>query len=47
MFILAALTESDVEATLEVTDQAFQAVRKRRPTLGPVEKINVLLAGRR
>src|SRR5262245_3787130 len=37
MFISAALTDSDVKATLEVTDQAFQALKKRRPTLGPVE----------
>ena len=47
MFISAALTENDVKATLEVTDQAFQAVKKRRPTLGPVEKVDTLLAARR
>src|SRR5215831_13113790 len=47
MFISAALTENDVKATLEVADQAFQAVKKRRPTLGPVEKVDTLLAARR
>jgi len=47
MFISSALTASDVKATLEVTDQAFQALKQRRPTLGPVEKVNALLAGRR
>jgi glutamate-1-semialdehyde 2,1-aminomutase len=47
MFISAALTETDVKATLEVTDQAFQALKGRRPMLGPVEKVNAMLAQRR
>jgi glutamate-1-semialdehyde 2,1-aminomutase len=47
MFISAALTESDVKTTLDVTDQAFEAAKKRQPTLGPVERISALLAGRR
>jgi glutamate-1-semialdehyde 2,1-aminomutase len=47
MFISAALTESDVKATLEVTNQAFQALKRRQPTLGPVEKVNAMLAQRR
>jgi glutamate-1-semialdehyde 2,1-aminomutase len=47
MFISAALTEGDVRATLDVTEDAFQALKKRQPTLGPVEKVSALLAGRR
>jgi glutamate-1-semialdehyde 2,1-aminomutase len=43
-FICAALTESDVKATLEVTDQAFDALKKRRPTLGPVEQLKARFA---
>jgi glutamate-1-semialdehyde 2,1-aminomutase len=47
MFISAALTEGDVQETLELTEDAFQAVKKRRPTLGPLEKVSALLAARR
>jgi glutamate-1-semialdehyde 2,1-aminomutase len=47
MFISAALTESDVKMTLEITDQAFEALKRRQPTLGPVEKVSALLAQRR
>ena len=47
MFVSAALRESDVKKTLEVTDAAFQSVKKRRASLEPVEKIKALLAGRR
>jgi glutamate-1-semialdehyde 2,1-aminomutase len=46
MFISAALTKDDVMMTLEATDQAFSEARKRRATLGPVEKIKSLLAER-
>jgi glutamate-1-semialdehyde 2,1-aminomutase len=47
MFISAALSEGDVEATLEITDDAFKTLRRRRSTLGPLEKVSALLAGRR
>jgi glutamate-1-semialdehyde 2,1-aminomutase len=47
MFISAALTEADVRATLEIADDAFQALKRRRLTLGPVEKVSALLAQRR
>jgi glutamate-1-semialdehyde 2,1-aminomutase len=43
-FICAALTGSDVKTTLEVTDQAFDALKKRRPTLGPVEQLKARFA---
>jgi glutamate-1-semialdehyde 2,1-aminomutase len=38
-FICAALTEQDVKQTLDATDQAFAALKKRRPNLGPVEQL--------
>jgi glutamate-1-semialdehyde 2,1-aminomutase len=47
MFISAALTESDVSKTLDVTDEAFRALKNRRSALGPVEKVSALLAQRR
>jgi glutamate-1-semialdehyde 2,1-aminomutase len=47
MFISAALTESDVGKTLEVTDEAFRGLKSRRASLGPVEKVTALLAQRR
>jgi glutamate-1-semialdehyde 2,1-aminomutase len=43
-FICAALTEQDVKMTLEVTDQAFAALKKRLPTLGPVEQLKARFA---
>lgn len=39
MFVCAAHTQDDVRHTLEVTDEAFEVLRKREPTLGPVEKL--------
>ncbi len=45
-FICAALTEKDVQQTLDVTDQAFAALKKRRPTLGPVEQLKARFARR-
>jgi glutamate-1-semialdehyde 2,1-aminomutase len=39
MFICSAHTEADVRQTLAVTDEAFEALRKREPTLGPVDKL--------
>ena len=39
MFVCAAHTEDDVTRTLEATDAAFEALRNREPTLGPVEKL--------
>jgi glutamate-1-semialdehyde 2,1-aminomutase len=47
MFISASMTAADVQKTLEITDLAFQSLKKRQPTLGPVEKISALLAQRR
>jgi glutamate-1-semialdehyde 2,1-aminomutase len=43
-FICAALTEEDVETTLNATDQAFEAVKKRRAMLGPVEQLRARFA---
>jgi len=43
-FICAALTERDVKVTLDVTDQAFAVLKKRRPTLGPVEQLKARFA---
>ena len=43
-FICAALTENDVKMTLDVTDQAFAALKKRRSTLGPVEQLKARFA---
>ncbi len=39
MFICGAHTEEDVRKTLDATDGAFEALKKRLPTLGPVEKL--------
>jgi glutamate-1-semialdehyde 2,1-aminomutase len=38
-FICSALTEQDVKLTLDATDQAFAALKTRRPRLGPVEQL--------
>jgi glutamate-1-semialdehyde 2,1-aminomutase len=38
-FICAALTENDVELTLERTDEAFSVLKKKRATLGPVPQL--------
>jgi len=38
-FICTALTEEDVAMTLHATDRAFEALRKRRAGLGPVEQL--------
>ncbi|MBZ5607708.1 MAG: aminotransferase class III-fold pyridoxal phosphate-dependent enzyme [Acidobacteriia bacterium] len=38
-FICAALTENDVKLTLEITDEAFAALKKKRATLGPVPQL--------
>jgi glutamate-1-semialdehyde 2,1-aminomutase len=42
MFINAAMTEADVELTLRATAIAFEDIRSKRDTLGPVEKLAVL-----
>jgi glutamate-1-semialdehyde 2,1-aminomutase len=47
MFVSAAHTEGEVIATLHATDEAFQALKTRRATLGPVEKVRTLLSQRR
>ncbi|HEY6327891.1 MAG TPA: aminotransferase class III-fold pyridoxal phosphate-dependent enzyme [Blastocatellia bacterium] len=46
MFVCSALTPDDVHITLEATDEAFQALKQRRSTLGPVEMISALLSQR-
>jgi len=38
-FICSALTEQDVKLTLDAIDQAFAALKTRRPRLGPVEQL--------
>ncbi len=38
-FICAALTEGDVRRTLEITDEAFAALQRKRATLGPVPQL--------
>lgn len=38
-FICAALTEADVQRTLEITDEAFAALKRKRPALGPVRQL--------
>lgn len=43
-FLCAALTENDVQLTLDVTDQAFAILKKRRATLGPVEQLKTRFA---
>jgi len=43
-FICAALTENDVKLTLDATEEAFEALKKRRATLGPVEQLKARLA---
>ena len=43
-FICAALTEKDVDETLQVTDEAFAVLKKRRATLGPVEQLKARFA---
>jgi glutamate-1-semialdehyde 2,1-aminomutase len=43
-FICAALTEADVKMTLNATGQAFEAVKKRRAMLGPVEQLRARFA---
>jgi glutamate-1-semialdehyde 2,1-aminomutase len=45
-FICAALTESDVERTLNATGEAFAALKKQRATLGPVEQLKARFASR-
>ncbi len=43
-FICAALTADDVRTTLETTDEAFEALKKRRASLGPVEQLQARLS---
>jgi glutamate-1-semialdehyde 2,1-aminomutase len=38
-FICGALTEDDVQLTLQATDEAFAALKRKRATLGPVEQL--------
>ncbi|HYM00022.1 MAG TPA: aminotransferase class III-fold pyridoxal phosphate-dependent enzyme, partial [Blastocatellia bacterium] len=46
MFLCSALTEEDVRLTLEATEAAFATLKKRQPTLKPVEQIKLMLAQR-
>jgi glutamate-1-semialdehyde 2,1-aminomutase len=43
-FICSALTENDVKITLDATEEAFAALKKRRPELGPVEQLKARFA---
>ena len=45
MFMCAALTEDDVKETLTATDEAFEAVKKRLPTLKPHPLVAQLFGG--
>jgi len=38
-FICAALTENDVKLTLQITDEAFSALKKKRAALGPAQQL--------
>jgi glutamate-1-semialdehyde 2,1-aminomutase len=38
-FICAALTESDIDLTLQITDEAFRVLKKKRAALGPVQQL--------
>ena len=42
MFLCQAHTDADVRKTLDATDGAFEALKKRAPSLGPVEKLAAL-----
>ncbi len=39
MFLCAAMTEADIDGALDAADGAFAALRSRRASLGPVEKL--------
>ena len=41
MFICAALTDADIDQTLEIADEAFKVVKEAGP-LPPVEKLAIL-----
>jgi len=44
MFLCAAMTEADMDITVDAADGAFTALRARAASLGPVEKLQALLA---
>src|SRR6267142_2550097 len=44
MFLSAAMTAADIDAALNASEGAFAAVRARRATLRPVEKLQAFLA---
>lgn len=44
MFLCAAMTEQDIDATLDAAEGAFAVLKREAPTLGPVEKL-AFLAG--
>ncbi|RKK06246.1 aminotransferase class III-fold pyridoxal phosphate-dependent enzyme [Pseudoroseomonas wenyumeiae] len=44
MFLCAALTEADIRLTLDRTDDAFAALKAKRDTVRPLEKIQPLVA---
>ncbi len=44
MFLCAAMTEADIDLTLDAADGAFKAVKAQAATLAPVEKMSFLLS---
>ena len=42
MFLCAAMTEADIDLTLDAADGAFKAVKAQAATLAPVEKMSFL-----
>lgn len=47
MFLCAAMTDADIEATLDAADGAFAALKRQVRELAPVEKLAFLSAGAR
>lgn len=47
MFLCAAMTDADIEATLDAAEGAFAALKRQAGALGPVEKLAFLSAGAR
>ncbi|HQP20448.1 MAG TPA: glutamate-1-semialdehyde 2,1-aminomutase, partial [Phenylobacterium sp.] len=44
MFLCAAMTDADIDLTLDAAERAFTQLRKEAPTLGPVPKMQFLVA---
>jgi glutamate-1-semialdehyde 2,1-aminomutase len=45
MFLCAAMTEADIEGTLDAAERAFAVLKRQAPSLLPVEKLAFLSAG--